>query len=423
MTGLYRATLDEQFPRYTDGDPAVPVWCVTPGETGFIHRFFETSPIGPDRRTLALLKMPAEDRVPEPGETAEIVTVDLRTGDRKTVAQTAGWDTQVGAHVQWGPDGDLFFNDLDTDRWEPYGVRLDVESGNRTALDGPVYDISPDGQFAAGPNLLGTRVTQHGYGAVVPEHVLPEHDHAPADDGVWLTDTETGESELLVSIETIVDELDLDLDSSVYGPGAYYVFHVMWSPDGERLLLNFRFWPDGADYGQRMPQLVTVRRDGTDIQLAVPAEAWDRGGHHIRWTPDGERITMNLRLEDDGPLRFVSMRPDGSDFTVLSESIVGSGHPSLHPDGRTLITDSYLGEEVAFGDGTVPLRRIDLASQTEQTLIRIPSEPDFMGPNNVLRVDPHPAWGPDHRFVVFNACPDGRRQVFLADLDDVVPDE
>jgi hypothetical protein len=421
MSRLIRATLDEQFPRYTDYDPDVPVWCVTPDETGFIHRFFETSPIGPDRRTMALTRFPVEHRVPEPGEKAEIVTVDLRTGDRETVARTAGWDTQVGAHVQWGPDGDLFFNDLDTDQWEPYGVRLDVETGERTALGGPVYDVSPDGQFAAGPNLLGTRVTQHGYGAVVPEDVLPAHDDAPADDGVWLTDTETGESELLVSIETIVDELDLA--SSVYGPGAYYVFHVMWSPDGERLLLNFRFWPDEGDYWRWVPRLVTMRRDGSDIQLALPADVWNRGGHHIRWTHDGERITMNLRLEDDGPLRFVSMRPDGSDFTVLSESLVGSGHPSVHPDGRALITDSYLHEEVAFGDGTVPLRLVDLATETERTLVRVPSEPDFTGPNNMLRVDPHPAWGPDHRFVAFNACPEGRRQVFLADLGDVVPVE
>jgi len=41
----------------------------------------------------------------------------------------------------------------------------------------------------------------------------------------------------------------------------------------------------------------------------------------------------------------------------------------------------------------------------------------------MLRVDPHPAWGPDHRFIAFNACPDGRWQVFSSDLGDIAPAE
>ena len=68
-----------RFPRYTEYDPAVPVWCVTPGEGRAFHRFFDTSPISPSGRFIVFTRMPAEDRLPEPGEAAEVVVVSLTT--------------------------------------------------------------------------------------------------------------------------------------------------------------------------------------------------------------------------------------------------------------------------------------------------------------------------------------------------------
>ncbi len=53
---------DKSFPRYTDFDPLVPVWCVTPNRPGCIHRFFNSSPISPSGRFLAVLQLPVEDR-------------------------------------------------------------------------------------------------------------------------------------------------------------------------------------------------------------------------------------------------------------------------------------------------------------------------------------------------------------------------
>ena len=418
MFALDRETLDANFPRYRAFDPMVPIWCVTPDETGYIHRFFETSPISPTGRYLAVTKLPAEDRLPKPGEIAEIAIVDLVTGERETVARTAGWDTQMGAHLQWGEsNAQLFFNDLDTDTWTPYGVKLDPTTGDKTRLDGTIYDVTDDGSLAASPNLLGTRVTQSGYGVVVPEDVLPRYEAPATDDGVYVTDTKSGACELVASIGDIVDELGLD--GSTFGPGTYYVFHVMWNPAGDQLMLNFRYWPDEGEYTRWVPHLVTLNADGSNIRLCLPVEAWNRGGHHICWHPDGERITMNLRLEEKGPLRLVSVDPDGG-YDVLSKTIVGGGHPAPHTDGNTFITDAYQHEAVAFGDGTIPLRLIDVADQTERTVLRIRTDPPFRGPHNELRVDAHPAWGPEHRFVTINACPNGKRQVFIADLGDFV---
>src|SRR5207249_6732990 len=93
--------LGGRFPRYRDFDPAVPTWCVTPDHGPIIHRFFDTSPFSPSGRYLGLTRLPYEDRLPAPGDVAELVVVDLQTGELRVAAETHGWDTQVGAHVQW----------------------------------------------------------------------------------------------------------------------------------------------------------------------------------------------------------------------------------------------------------------------------------------------------------------------------------
>ena len=93
---------DASFPRYTGFSPEVPVWCVTPDVTGCIHHFFDTSPVSPSGRYLGLTRLPAEDRLPAPDERAEVVVVDLETGEPQTVADIGCFDVQLGANVQWG---------------------------------------------------------------------------------------------------------------------------------------------------------------------------------------------------------------------------------------------------------------------------------------------------------------------------------
>ena len=53
------------FPCVKEFSGVVPVWCVTPGEGRCIHRFFDTSPISPAGRYMALFRMPQEESTPK----------------------------------------------------------------------------------------------------------------------------------------------------------------------------------------------------------------------------------------------------------------------------------------------------------------------------------------------------------------------
>ena len=404
--------LDAHFQRYDGFEPMVPVWSVTAG----LHRFFDTSPISPSGRFLSVTRLPFEDRLPKPGEEADVVLVDLETGEESVVAVTRGWDTQLGAQAQWGADDtQLFFNDLDTRTWAPFGVKLNPLTGERAELEGTVYMVSRDGGWAASPCLLRTALTQAGYGVIVPPDYIPANQGAAADDGLFVTDVATGCRRLLVSLREIAERAEPPLGPAQFERGTLYGFHVKWTPAGDRLMLVVRSVPDD---GSRMrSNVVTMRADGSDIRVAMHADVWGRGGHHPDWHPDGEHVTMNLKLDGE-TMRLVQVRYDGTGLRSLSDAVVGSGHPSLHPDGRHVVADAYPGESVAFGDGTTPIRLIDLETGDDHCLVRIRTAPDYSGPRNELRVDPHPAWDRECRRIAFNACPDGTRRVYIADLSE-----
>lgn len=447
--------LDRHFPRYTGFSPDAPAWCVTPRTDRVIHRFFDSSPISPSGRYLAVTRLPFEDRLPRPGEPAEIVVVDLETGEERVVDETRGWDTQLGAQTQWGAsDAELLYNDVDTTAWRPYGVCFNVATGARRALKGTIYHVSPDGRTAVSPCLQRTAMTQLGYGVWTPENVRPVNRGASADDGIYATDIATGESKLLVSLAEIVANGPSELRAEAYRHGAFYGAHVKWSPTGDRLMFVLRWLPEqslrnqlkkklrnvafavakrvpmlanrarqnrglaGAikrQSKQMKPNLLTLRPDGTDIHVVVGAEAWQRGGHHPNWYPDGEHIVMNLNRDGDA-IRFVRLRHDGGTPELLAPQLIGSGHPSMHVDGFHLLTDAKPAEVVAAGDGTSPIRLIDTRTGTERLLARIQTASPGEVRSEALRVDPHPAWDRSFRRVVFNGFADGTRRVYVADV-------
>jgi hypothetical protein len=376
---------------------------------------------------LAVFKVPFEERLPRPGDTGWVVVIDLETGEERVVAETAGWDMQMGANINWGgDDSQLFFNDCDLETWEPFAWCMDVTSGERRRMEGSVYHASQDGKWLISANLKTTRLTQLGYGVWVPDEKIRRNVGPVDDDGFTITDTRTGEARLLLSLRDIFEKADPPVrfegieDCEVYG------FHAKFNPQSDRLMLSLRWFhrrEEPVFYSFKVKGLetefawVTCRPDGSELRCATDPEKWKPGGHHATWFPDGERISANMRTPDED-LRFWEVNYDGTGLKKMLRDVPGSGHPTVHPDGRHLLTDTYTWEPLAYGDGTVPLRWIDMQTAREQVLVRI----DTSRPagDSALRVDPHPAWDRSWRYVVFNGTIQGSRHVFLADMRELL---
>lgn len=434
------------FSRYEGFAPKAEVRCVSRPGVPSIHRFYDTSPVSPSGRYIAITEFDYEDRLPQPGEQAHVAVIDLTNGETVYRRSTRGWDTQLGAQVQWGAsDNDLFFNDLSTADWLPFGLKVNIFTGSELRLEHTVYMVSPDGSLALSPCLRRIGLIQPGYGVIVPKEHIPVKRGAAKDDGIYCVDTQTGQARLLVSIHDIVTARQdvfgkLDLQN-----GSFYGFHVKWSPSGQRIMFILRWKAEFSARRSSQNYLVTLKADGSDIQVAITPQVW-QGGHHPNWCPDDEHIVMNLtqdnprlpfprlidlavralrRLRIRLPLepkllRLCSFRYDGSDRCIISQRYYGSGHPTWLQHAPAVLTDAYNSEPVAYADGTVPLRLINVLDNSCTEVVRIHTLPAFFGPKHEWRVDPHPAWDRTGYYIAFNANPDGCRGVYIADMRQVI---
>ncbi len=381
-----------------------------------IHRFFDTSPVSPSGKYLALFRVPYEDHSPKPGDAGEVVLVSLKTGKERIVAKSRGWEMQLGAQVQWGKDDtELYFNDVDTTSWKAYAVKLNPETGKSQPMEGTVFMVSQDGKQLASHNLINSRYAQVGYGVIIPKELTIKNIGPVASDGISLTDTRTGKSKMLVSIRDIYEKSQPSLTIPNPQDFHYYCFQVKWNPQGTRLLTTVQWTP--LDGGSRRRAVITMNADGSNLRTAITPEQWAKGGHHINWTPDGEHLSMNLEVDDKQPgLELITTRFDGSDLKVVFQP--GSGHPSYHPKGKPLIvTDAYPGEMVTDGDGTVPIRLLNTQTGVEQKVASI----YLSNTGGEFRIDAHPAWDYSGRYVIFNGFADNTRSVFIADLKNLLP--
>jgi hypothetical protein len=391
------------FKTYRKGKTLCPITQVTPGDGFYIHTFFDRSPLSPSGRYLVCLKMPFQDRAPGPSDTAEICLVDMREQTIESVYTTSGWDAQTAAHQQWGRTGRyLYFNDKRDHH--AVTVRFDVQTRKAEKFDGPLYQISPDESYALSADLTIIGDTQPGYGIIVDPKYRKVPVGASDKEGLWRTDLRTGKKSLLLSMAQVYEALP---DKKDFEGRTFYGFHVKFNRDGSRIQLVIRTLKPNTPQ-KRM--VVTFRPDASDFHVALPYTIWAPGGHHPDWHPDGENITMNIVR--DRVMRFCEFRYDGADFQVLRKDLVGGGHPSIHRDGRWLVSDAYTNEPCVLPNGEVPIRWIDLRSSYESRLCSMWT----LGKGGVGRCDPHPAWSFDYTRVSFNGAPEGKKQVFVADV-------
>lgn len=388
----------------TDNKPAEPR-LISKGRV--IHRFFDTSPVSPSGKYIALFRLPYENKSPQAGDFGEVVVIDPATGQEICTTQTRGWEMQLGANVQWGStDDDLFYNDVDTTTWEAHAVRFNFRADKKEKINGTVFMVSPDGSRLASYDLCKSRFAQVGYGVIVPRDYVRRNVGPVDDDGVYVTDLSTNQCRMIASIRDIYEQTVPSITISNPDDFEYYCFQVKWNSQSTRLLTTIQWAPIGG--GDRRRAVITMKSDGTDIRTVITPDMWAQGGHHINWHPDGEHLTMNLNIDGKKGLEIIRVKYDGSELKEIYP--IGSGHPSLHPAGLPyIITDAYAGEMPIKGDMS-PIRLINLKKQTEiiAAEVYLPAITDFE-----FRVDAHPAWDRTGKYVIYNGVEDNTRCVYM----------
>jgi len=405
------------FRSWGAGKTLAPVTQVTPGEQSYVHTYFDVTPFSPSKRYLAVTRLPFDNRYPVLGDQAEVCIIDLEEQSIRAVYKTRCWGYQTGANVNWGAtDRHLYANDVIDGRAVCVGI--DLETTETLVYAGPLYTIRPDESCVlAFPHELRD-VTQPGYG--VPPKVLDSFATLPPgaskNEGIWRTDLKTNEKQLLVSLADVAAKVPTPPPGK---GGTYYFWHTKFNRQGTRVMQVLRCIHADAPEA-RNPMVFTFNLDGGDICYVPKTDRvpiWNAGGGHPNWHGDGVHIIRNMEPDAGDATRFVQAKYDGTEFKILCGKIKGGGHPSVEPRGKYLITD-----ENGYVDGTavIKLRLVDLMAAEERCVCAIATIDKKALKDTVFRLDGHPVWSRDYKKVSLQAAPEGKRQLFIVNLQNTV---
>lgn len=332
------------------------------------------------------------------GTVLEIGFFDLeRSGAHWTpFGSTTTWCWQQGARLQWtqafDPDCVIYNRTVGGE----HGAVVQEVATSKIVREvpAPLYAVHPSSRVGISLNFARLQRLRPGYGYDdIPDATsgVP----APADDGLWRVDLETGARELVFSL---ADAAALEPQESMRG-AAHYLNHVSWNPSGSRFLV-FHLWQSGA---RRRGRALTLDADGGGRFLVTN----ESHVSHYCWLNDAT-LLLTSSHGDTGTGFHVYGDRKGLIASWPREQLPIDGHPSLSPRGRWLVCDTMpdrYRERQLFLYDTVDRVRVDLGSFSTPSELR-----------GDRRCDLHPRWNHDGTAVCIDASHTGVRTLQTFDV-------
>ena len=372
------------------------------------HHFFGYYGICPWNKSgkyLVCLESSQQDHLPGPAESAAIGLVDPSTGDFRKIAETRAWNFQQGAMLHWNPvnpEDEILYNERDGDNI--VSVLLNVSNGKKRIFPRGINGVSRNGRHAL--SLTYGRLTRLrpvvGYVGTKDPNPTVAH---PENDGVFLQDLVSGESNLVVSIAEVYRRLvkrhpelscrHMWFNHTVFNKTDTRFFFLArcWTPEPQRELESAMF---------------TCNLDGSDLREVVP---FGKGVSHFEWR-NGTEIMATFRLLPGSDKQHVLFTDGKQDYKHIGAGFLKSdGHCSFAPDGEWFVTDENEGRTISK-----KLMVYNVRTNEGVMLGTFPMfERRYLGGD--LRCDLHPRWNRTGDAICFDALDkNGTRQLHIATL-------
>ncbi len=414
---LHRSSLWAQSPGSTAGEleTFVPTRAITRSPLNHWFGYYDKHEFDPSNRFVLANQVDFEGRSPTADDRIQVGYVDLDQNDRWTeIGSSSAWGWQQGCMLQWvGQTGrKIMWNDRQDDRFVCHVY--DLDSGKRRTIDRPIYTLSADGRIGLSLNFsrLDNLRPGYGYEGVEDPNIA---DHAPANDGIWRVDMETGKSDLVFSYAQAAAIAWPDGDRRV--TAWHYFNHLLMNPSGTRFIFLHRYRPHfdpktKTFEGNFVTRMFTVDLDGKNPFVLDPSGETS----HFIWRDD-QVVTMwtkPLGL----PIGFYEM-------TDLSESrtIRRLGEQKMPVNGHNTYLPSPYNEWIlndCYPDAKTSRQTVYLYHPQTDRRIDLGHFPSPKAYRNEWRCDTHPRASRDGRWVAIDSPHDGGRQVYLLDLQETL---
>ena len=378
---------------------------ITPEDGGhYFFGYYDLQPFDTTGRYHLCHKAPFEDHIPEPDDVCELGVIDLQEGGFIKFAETTAWNFQQGALLQWYGDDDHVI----------YNVRQDgafracvqnIKNGEKRYLPRAYTCLSPDCKKALCVNFSRMFDFRPGYGYSGIEDPR-KNELAPADDGVFLMDTESGETKLLLSLADL-QKFHVEEPCS---SGKLLINHITFSPDSDRFVMLLRNFKSADGTVKWKTQLLTSDPEGK-LFLWAPFSYQS----HYHWKNEKELVMYGGNFSND--------RGDGA-LWLFTDGVCGGvrlPEPNPKKDVHCLYSPNrrYIsGDDYPKEDEYRTLHLIDTVTGTDTILGRYHS---FISgdSNRDFRCDLHARFNRNGSLISFDSIHTGHRTVCLLDLTEL----
>jgi len=373
--------------------------------TGFF--FYQCLQFDITGRYLLGMRVYFQTRDVKPTDRADIGVIDLKDGYKWTkIGETTAWNWQQGARLQWRPRSDEIVWNARSDDGQKYVCSVyNFRTGNRRNLPRPIYDLSPDGATALTHDFERMKYFK-GTEYVGIEDPYDKQ-YAPSKTGIWKMNMDTGEAQLVISLERMAA---IAFPSGSPSSGRLYFFREGWNPSGTRFIA-FTKDPENS----LADQAFSMTGDGTDVRHLY------RTPSHHSWQDDSYILDFGKHTPPGGsaPLAgYFLFKDDGTgnakELLWATDFSKFNGHDSYFPGpgGDWVLTDTYsiAGYQYLFMYHRptklfVPLARLRSTAE------------DAVGYNGEYRIDLHPRFSRDGRVICIDASHEGvGRQMYIIDI-------
>ncbi|ELY97284.1 hypothetical protein C482_13660 [Natrialba chahannaoensis JCM 10990] len=325
----------------------------------------------------------------EPGVSIQL----YQNGRSQSIATSAAWNYQQGCRTRWHPTetDHVVYNDILDGSLA--ATVVDTTGTTIQTYDRPLQAMAPTGQEFISLNYhrLDRNRPDYGYG-IDDETKIAQ----PTDDGLWKVETETNTAELLISLAELIDNEVAQED--------HYLNHVLYNPAGDRFVFLHRWrGPQG-----RVSRLYVSDRDG-NYRLLMDDDVVS----HYCWLDETQVLVWGRSKQHGDGYHKIDVETGEQQFVHPLDGY-GDGHPSVSPNGRWVVTDTYPDRGRR--------RHLLLFDQHTDTVTELGQFFSPFGYEGENRCDLHPRWSPDGTKISIDSAHDGTRRSYILDVSALVSD-